>query len=423
MPDAQNIKALNLRTNFSWTLAGNVIYGASQFGILVLLARLGTPEIVGKFALGLAIGAPVYMFTNLQLRAVQATDARRTHPHPHYQYLRVATTVLALALISLIIWASGYGGETALVIGVIAISKAVESFSDVEYGLMQQRERLDYMAHSFILRGTLGLAAVGIVFYLTQNLAGSVGAMTLAWLLVYLLHDRPRRKLLTKNEQQVAAADIRPRVILGLALTALPLGLSMMLISLNTSIPKYLIEYYLSERELGIFAALAYLVTAGGLIINALGQSATPRLSQLYFENKKNGYVNLLFKLCSVAFISGFTGFILVFFFGKEILNLIYGKEYGEENLIFIWLMIYGIIAFLSSIIGYSITAARLFTIQLYSNGITTLIILVLCAILISTYGLFGAVLAIIISQSFKLIISLSILFYAINKMNEKKIF
>jgi hypothetical protein len=38
----------SLRLNFSWTIVGNVVYAGTQWGILVLLARLGTPEAVGQ---------------------------------------------------------------------------------------------------------------------------------------------------------------------------------------------------------------------------------------------------------------------------------------------------------------------------------------------------------------------------------------
>ena len=43
---------LTLRINFLWTLGGNVVYAASQWGILVVLAKLGTPQMVGEFGAG-----------------------------------------------------------------------------------------------------------------------------------------------------------------------------------------------------------------------------------------------------------------------------------------------------------------------------------------------------------------------------------
>ena len=58
----------SLRANFGWTLAGSVIYGACQWGMLSVLAKLGGTVIVGQFTLALAISAPVFTFTSLQLR-------------------------------------------------------------------------------------------------------------------------------------------------------------------------------------------------------------------------------------------------------------------------------------------------------------------------------------------------------------------
>jgi len=86
--------ALSLRANFLWTFVGNAVYAACQWGMLVVLAKLGTPEMVGQFALGLAVTAPVLMFFNLQLRAVQSTDSQDEYSFEHYLGLRLVTTIL-----------------------------------------------------------------------------------------------------------------------------------------------------------------------------------------------------------------------------------------------------------------------------------------------------------------------------------------
>src|SRR4051812_26106921 len=97
---------LSLRSNFAWTFVGNVIYAGCQWGMIVVLARLGSQELVGRFALGLAIAAPVLMFTNLQLRAVLATDAKQEHAFGDYLTVRLLTTATALLVIAGIAFAS-----------------------------------------------------------------------------------------------------------------------------------------------------------------------------------------------------------------------------------------------------------------------------------------------------------------------------
>jgi len=51
---------LTLRRNFSWTLLGNVVYAGCQWAMLVVLAKLGTPEMVGQFAL--VVTAPIVLY-------------------------------------------------------------------------------------------------------------------------------------------------------------------------------------------------------------------------------------------------------------------------------------------------------------------------------------------------------------------------
>jgi len=96
----QKLKPLTLRRNFSWTFTGNLIYAACQWGMLVVLAKLGSPEMVGQFTLGLAVTAPVIMFTNLQLRGIQATDAKGDYVFSDYLGLRLIGTGLALLIIA-----------------------------------------------------------------------------------------------------------------------------------------------------------------------------------------------------------------------------------------------------------------------------------------------------------------------------------
>ena len=121
-------KGLALRANFSWTFAGNLVYAVSQWAMLTVLAKLGTPKMVGQFALGLAIATPVITFTNLALRQAQATDARAEYHFGDYLALRLIMTLLALTIIAGIAVA-GYTSQpqTMMVILMMGLAKACEA--------------------------------------------------------------------------------------------------------------------------------------------------------------------------------------------------------------------------------------------------------------------------------------------------------
>src|SRR5262249_52560223 len=84
----------SLRYNRPWAVGGEAVYAASQWLLVVVLAKLGTPEMVGQFALAFAVTAPLILFANLQLRALLASDGRRDSKFSHYFTLRLLTSAL-----------------------------------------------------------------------------------------------------------------------------------------------------------------------------------------------------------------------------------------------------------------------------------------------------------------------------------------
>jgi len=105
------LQRMPLRKNFLWTICGNVVYAGSQWLMLVIVAKLGTPEMVGQFALGFAVTAPIIIFTNLNLRAVQATDQKAEYKFHDYLLLRLATTTIGILIIIAVVFFSEYSGS------------------------------------------------------------------------------------------------------------------------------------------------------------------------------------------------------------------------------------------------------------------------------------------------------------------------
>jgi O-antigen/teichoic acid export membrane protein len=434
----QQSKPLTLRRNFSWTFAGNIVYAASQWGILVMLAKLGSPEMVGQFTLGLAVTAPVLMLTNLQLRQIQATDARRQYLFGDYLGLRLIATGVALLAIGGIVVVAGYRWETSLVILTIGLAKGFESISDVFYGLIQQHERMDRIAISMIIKGPLSLLFLGIGLYLTGSVLGGAIGLVVAWAFVLVSYDirsgalllntspwvegeQVSKLTLTANSSPINAEErlereqgrmphhqlpitnyqlpiqnrLQPhlhlKTLIKLVWLALPLGLVMMLISLNSSIPRYFIERYFGERELGIFAAMAYLMVLGNMVVSALGQSASPRLAKYYAAGNSKAFRALLLKLVGIGALLGGSAVLVAVVAGSEILTLLYRREYAERSDVFVLLTIAAGIGYIGSFLGYGITATRAFNYFIIPYLIATAIAVGFSWLLIPAYGLVGA--------------------------------
>jgi O-antigen/teichoic acid export membrane protein len=360
--------------------------------MLMVLTKLGSPEMVGQFALGLAVTTPIIMFANLHLRGVQATDARRGYRFGHYLALRLLTTALAILVITGIVFGGGYRQETALVILAVGASKAFESISEVIYGLLQHHELMDCIALSMMIKGLLSLSALGAVVYLTRSIFWGATALAVVWAILLIAYDLPNgeRVLNDRGSESLRPCWDLPELV-RLAWLSLPLGLVMMLVSLNTNIPRYFVQHFLGERELGIFSAMAYLMVAGNTVIAALGQSATPRLAVYYADRDLTAFRRLLVRLVGLGAALGAAGIIVALVLGREILTALYRPEYAEHTAVFVWLMIAASIAYTVSFLGYGMTAARYFRSQLPLLGLCGAALALACLWLVPRFGLRGA--------------------------------
>jgi O-antigen/teichoic acid export membrane protein len=412
MSSPADVPVRSLRLNFSWTIVGNVVYAGTQWGILVLLARLGTPEAVGQFSLGLAITAPIMLFASLQLRAVQATDARIEFQFRDYAGLRILMTGIAACVIFGIAGAL-YRGEMALTIAAFALSKSVESFSDIVYGLWQQRERMDLIAMSLMLRGVLALIAAALCFAVFHTVWIAVCGMAAAWAAVFAAFDLRRGITVARETRQTVMPRFwatRMKQLVGLSL---PLGIVTMLISLNANIPRYMISHFRSVRELGIFSALGYILVAGTMIVGALGQSALPRLALYASQGKTREFRGLSYRLLLIGLALGICGVLAVLAFGRQIVTLIYGREYAQNHQLLLWLMVAAAAGYMASFAGYSLTAARHFRILMPLFSFVTALTLALCYVMVRAGGAVGGAKALAVVGFVQLAATMVILRYA----------
>ena len=387
-----------LSRNVVWTFAGNAVYAASQWGILVAIAKLGTAEMVGQFALASAIAAPVFLLASLHLRAVQATDACHDYEFGHYLAVRWIGAVTALVIVIGVVAVSHYRAETAAVILIIAFAKAVESFSDVMYGLWQKWERLDAVALAVIGRGSCSLVAVAALLFITRSVAHAAAGLAFVWLAWLIFYERTvsRRLLQATGSNEVFAARWERRRVARLSLLALPLGLATALLSLNVNIPRYFVQHYLGEAALGYFAALSQLPLVGTALVTALGQAMMPRLSR-HYQSDRPAFTRIIVEASAVAGVIGCAGVVLAVFFGRPILALIYSPEYARYHREFTWIMVAGAVSYLSSALGYAYTATRRYWSYVAPFSINILLGTAVAAFFVKSQGLMGAALTVLV--------------------------
>jgi O-antigen/teichoic acid export membrane protein len=335
--------------------------------MLVVLAKNGSPEMVGRFALALGMTAPILLLSSLQLRAVQATDARERFHFGQYLALRLLTTAAALVVCAVAAVVGTRTSDDALVILLIALAKCVDSVSDVLYGFFQRHETMRTIAVSMMWKGLISMGALWVVVVATRSLVCASAAVALASTTTLLAYDLPRARSLGRS--RVSHSGVRPewtsRPLCRLLALSLPLGFVMCLVSLNANLPRYVIEYHLGARQLGIFAAVSCVASAGTMVVSAVGQAASPRLANYFALGRKRAFLNLTGKLLVMGAAFGLCGIAVAAFAGAPLLALLYRPEYTAGAWMLTALLGTGAISWMASFMGYALTAAGCFRPQI----------------------------------------------------------
>jgi O-antigen/teichoic acid export membrane protein len=396
---ARKVRGPTLRGDFLWTFFGNGIYAACQWGVLVLLAKTGSPELVGHYSFAIAVAMPIITFATFQLRSVQVTDIREQHSFGDYLGFRVWTMVAAMVALTTICFAFRYPAASVGLIELLGIGLAVEALSDVYYARMQSRHSMDRIAKSMIARGLLSLVGIALVMWLTRNLLLAVLAMVICRLVVTLSYDMRVCELARLGNGKPGPGVFRPAfkwdVQTALLKTAFPVGLVSVLLALNTSIPRYFIAWSFGPRELGIFSALAFFQSAGNTIAGALGQAAFGRLAREFADRNTQKFGALLVKLTCAGLGLGLAGVVVAAFAGKQILQIVYRPEYGERANLLTYLMIAAGMGYLCQFFGYAVTASRIFVAQIPLSFLVGLTLTGTCYLWVPKFGLVGAIWAI----------------------------
>ena len=286
---------------------GNLVNAACIWGRIVLLARLGDAEMIGQLVLAFAICNPIDTLADLGLGGALVTDARREYRFGDYLGLRLITSALAMLAIVGMVAAGGYEGRMALVILLAGLAVVLESVCDIFHALLQQRDRMDSVAASLMVRGPLGLALLALAVAFGGDIVWATMGFPVAAATTLLVLDLPW-----------AAGQIRRMavwpcwnrdVLMRLAWLSLPLGLAGAGVALTTALPRYMVGYWLGREALGGFAVAGGFMVAASLVVGSLSQAAVPQMARHFASGKRAEFVRLLAGM--LAIVAG-TGGLLV---------------------------------------------------------------------------------------------------------------
>ena len=348
---------------------------------------------VGEYSLALALSAPIFMLTNLQLSGLIATDGQQQYPFSTYCRVRVwaSSGAVVAAMGVALLWQVPL--PTFLVVTLVAVSKAVESGSDLYYGLLQQSDRMREVAASQALRGGGAILALVGAIVITGSLPFGILGMVALWGLALVVHDRAVSRPSVRRSNSITE---RSGTAWDIVRVAWPLGAAAMLISMNASVPRLFVDRWLGSDALGVFAAMAYFVVGGRMLAVPVAQAAAPRFGRLRAQGDRKGFQRLLIWISCGLAAFGLIGVLGAAFYGQWILATLFGRSFAEQSSVLVILMAAGAMGFQSTLLQTAALAHRNLRPQFVVMAASLASTIILSMWLIPRLGLPGAAWAVL---------------------------
>lgn len=389
--------------NTSWLFAEQILRIIAGLLVGIYVARYLGPEKFGLFNYALAFVALFASVAKLGLDGIIVRDLVNA-PEKHDLYLstafwlKVIGAILAGAGIVVAVSITENDHTTKLYIGIIACGLIFQSFEVVDF-YFQSRVLSKYVSickiSQLILSSLLKLYFVAInadLFWFV--LVSVIDQASLAAALAYAYSRQKLGAFYVRFDKGLAKE---------LLISAKPLIISGMMVSVYSSVDRVIIKEMIGVREVGLYVAATGLVTALYFVPMLIANSLFPAIlnAKQQSEEKYNMRLSLLYKyIVSV----GLCVSVFVWFFAEPITRLMYGQAFAKSaDVLQIYIWNFLLICF-SSIFGKWLLSENLQHLMPRFTLMAIVVNVAGCFVFIPLWSIKGAALAALAAQLVPLI-------------------
>ncbi|MEQ1128581.1 oligosaccharide flippase family protein [Acinetobacter johnsonii] len=401
----------SLLNKAKWLLSGNILFAFSQWLMLIMFSHFSSPMQLGYYSYALALTAPIFMLSNLQLRPLVVADLNLERKFSFSEYFSLRLLTILFAIIVSLFFIDWKNNLALSIVLVVVLIKASESVSDIIYAYYNANKKTKFISRSLTFKSVLVILLSFCVLYLTHNIVYSLIATLIGYLFILGLLD------IRQNINHLREINFFDKKLKKIVQIGLPLGVAVMLVSLQTNIPRYFLEHYSNVELVGVYTILYYFIVIGGIVINSVCQYLSPSFSEFYRDLKIDDLKKIIKNAFFIALSLGVAGLVISLFLSDFIIKIIYGNDYVIYAYLLPYLMIAGIFTYLSVVNGYLLTSLKLLKIQMPIFLILVCLTVIYSYLLIPVYGLTGAVYTTILSAVSQFLISSFIIYIKIKEL------
>lgn len=324
------------KQDFVWNMIGSTCYSLSSIVYLMLVTRICGVVPGGIFALAFATAQLLLTFGRYGMRTYQATDTKRTYSFREYGFTRIGTCI-GMVLLSLpYCLAMGYETERVLIFALVAGMKMIDAVEDVYHGELQRSDHVAAMGKCLAARNVFSCLVFGGVMIVTKNLLVTCLVTDVLSLAFCLGINTLAVQRMCPRDARFAMDNVRE-----LFVVCFPIFISTFLSLFLYNIPKYAIDFYLTEDIQTYYSVLfmpSFIITLFSEIITRplLTSIAIAWDEDLARFTSMTKRIYLLILAGTVCVVLG------GHFVGRWLLELIYGVDLSPFKLEFVILLVGG---------------------------------------------------------------------------------
>ena len=352
--------------------------------MLVLIARLGGTQGAASFIWAMALTGPVFMFSNMNLREMIATETALGYSFQNYWSLRLLTTAGGIVLLSVIVPLAAPAEEWSIV-AIVAAVKALESIYDLILGAYHRGERANSAAISLVIRSIGGCLSLAVFLTVTSSITAGLAGLFLFQFLSLVVYDAPYvKQLLGERKLSVSKGSVPILRI------AFPLGIVACLTSLSLNVPRYAVRELLDAQSLAAFGCCASFLQIFTLVGISTQLALSPGIASRNAQNRRsmNG---MLWRIVLGVVCIGTLIVISAHLWGAIVLSIIFGEQYAKFGPVLTWLMVGGVFAASKGFLATGLTATRSTLPQAAISAAQFACSMIGCVWLVPQYGVIAA--------------------------------
>ncbi|MDP2088743.1 MAG: hypothetical protein Q8J84_05020 [Flavobacteriaceae bacterium] len=398
-----------------YSFLSNLSYTFVIWFIAVLINHYYGAKSLGEYSLVQAIISPLALFFHLQLKVLATLEINIDLKISKYINLLLFSKFIFIIIILVI----GILFNQPILFYSFAVFKVFESFHFLVQGYYQSKNDFFKSFITTFIKGFTLLLLLWILFVNKHSISLGFIIISAIWVLLLIYFDFPEISKGNNFDKSLFKdfSESTPLIISGASLSIIS-----SFDSFTAAIPRYFINGYYNDIELGKFTMVLQFFIASTIFVVSVGHPFLVKLKIHIDNNDFQGFKKEIIKTIYIFLFLSILAILFFILFGQYIMRLFWGVE-NEYLSNYLTLSMIGIIPlFLSSIFVYSINSLKYFSIHLKYYPLIIGISILFSWILIPKFGILGGIVTIILTQFMRMIITFFVFNYCYKKFINKSI-